>query len=73
MKDKLAKAFGAMTLFSFIAALRENARRSYEKKPGKGYVPAGPHANVRGTYVRNPKVAAQINSMHERWFSARFA
>lgn len=35
------------------------------------YIPGGPHANVRGTHVRNPKVAAQINAMHERIEFAR--
>lgn len=29
------------------------------------FVPGGPHANVRGTFVRNPKIAAQINAMHD--------
>jgi hypothetical protein len=36
------------------------------------YVPAGPHANVKGTFVRNPKVAAQMNAMHDAWFAKKF-
>jgi hypothetical protein len=36
------------------------------------YLPAGPHVNVKGTFVRNPKIAAQMNAMHDRWFAAKF-
>ena len=35
------------------------------------FVPGGPHANVNGTFVRNPKVAAQMNAMHAKWEAAR--
>jgi hypothetical protein len=42
------------------------------KKPG-AYRPGGPDPNVRGTYVRNPAIAAQVNAMHEKWLSAFLA
>lgn len=35
------------------------------------YIPAGPNANVRGTYVKNPRVAAHENMMHEKWIEKK--
>lgn len=39
-------------------------KRSWRPNVSK-YIPGGPHANVRGTYVRNAKQAANINETHE--------
>jgi hypothetical protein len=36
------------------------------------YIPAGPNANANGTFVRNPKIASQMNAMHDAWFAAKF-
>lgn len=37
------------------------------------YIPAGERRNVDLTAVKNPKVAAQINAMHDKWLSAKMA
>lgn len=37
------------------------------------YIPGGPRCNVKGTFIRNPKVAAQVNAMHDAWSQARTA
>lgn len=36
------------------------------------YVPAGQFCNVRPTKVKNPKVAAQMQQMHEVWYAKKF-
>lgn len=35
------------------------------------YVPGGPNPNVEPTLVRNPKIAAHVRMMHEKWLAAR--
>lgn len=37
------------------------------------YMPGGPTPNVRGTYVKNPRIAADMNARHERIEEARNA
>lgn len=37
------------------------------------YTPGGEYCNVQGTPVRNPKIAAQINAMYEKWWIAKQA
>jgi hypothetical protein len=35
------------------------------------FMPGGPHANVRGTYVKHSGIARQMNAMHAKWEAAR--
>lgn len=37
------------------------------------YVPGGPRCNVEPTKVRNPKIAANVQMMHEKWLHAFIA
>lgn len=37
------------------------------------YIPGGPHCNVSPTRVKNPKIAAQMQAMHEKWLAAKIA
>lgn len=39
---------------------------------GNRYTPAGPGANVRGTYVKNPATAFNVNKMHNAWYEKKF-
>lgn len=41
-------------------------------KEDKRYTPAGPNSNVRAAIIRNPKVAANVAMMHEKWLSNYF-
>ena len=34
------------------------------------YIPGGDRCNVEPTRVRNPKVAANVQMMHEKWLAA---
>lgn len=36
------------------------------------YIPAGTKRNVRGTYVKNPKKAENINKMFWLWYEKKF-
>ncbi len=36
------------------------------------FMPGGVGRNVELTTVRNPKIAAQVNAMHDKWFAQRF-
>ena len=36
------------------------------------YVPGGERRNVRGTFVKNKKIAAQMNDMHVKWYVNKF-
>ena len=36
------------------------------------YIPGGSRCNVKSTIVRNPKVAAQVQAMHEAWSLKKF-
>ena len=47
-------------------------KRQKIRRPGR-YIPGGPRANVSATPVKNPKVASQMNAMHDRWYASRFA
>lgn len=37
------------------------------------YIPAGQHCNVEPTKIRNPKIAANVQMMHEKWLAAKIA
>lgn len=37
------------------------------------YMPAGPTCNVKPTKIKNPKIAAHVQMMHERWWAAKQA
>jgi len=58
----------AASLIREIPAGMRSFKRQKIKRPGK-YLPSvcGP------SLVKNPAVAAQMNSMHDRWYAARFA
>lgn len=66
MKDTVKSVFANITMSAFLSALRENARRSYKKKPKRILTHQHPG-------VRNPAIAAQMNAMHDRWFAVHFA
>lgn len=46
------------------------------RNPLKNYsryiMPAGPNKNVKGPQVRNPKIAAQMNAMHDALYFKKF-
>jgi hypothetical protein len=50
---------------------RHNTKGTKIKMGGK-YIPAGPRANVAGTFVKNPAVAHQVNQMHSAWYEKKF-
>lgn len=71
---------GLMTFDSFKLTPREQLRQKLGKAPeGKKwsisgiYWPAGPNCNVKPTRVRNPKIRAHVQMMHEKWLNARAA
>ncbi len=37
------------------------------------YMPGGERCNVLPTIIRNPKVAAHVQMMHEKWLAAKTA
>jgi hypothetical protein len=43
------------------------------KWAGGVYIPGGDRRNVEPTSVRNPKVAANVQMMYEKWASAKAA
>lgn len=42
-------------------------------KSSSVYWPGGPHCNVEPTRVKNPRVAANVQMMHEKWLAVRVA
>ncbi len=36
------------------------------------YIPGGSKCNVEPAVIRNPKVAAQVGAMHEKWLAEQF-
>jgi len=59
-----------------MKAFWRNLRRVYEIRDGRGYInwkwiPAGPQANVKGTFVKNPKIRLHIEKMHTKWLLAK--
>lgn len=36
------------------------------------YMPAGKHKNVEDSKIRNPKVAANVQMMHDKWYEKKF-
>lgn len=35
------------------------------------YIPGGSHCNVLPARIRNPKIAAHVAMMHEKWWAAK--
>lgn len=51
---------------------RDKSPRNLLKGYNRRYMPAGPDMNVAGARVKKPKVAAQMNAMHDAWYFKKF-
>lgn len=76
--SKIATAIGILSAADLSPAFILNEARGRAPKGQRWisssvYIPAGPRQNVEPTAVRNPKVAAQMNAMFDKWNNARIA
>jgi hypothetical protein len=73
-----SSAIAALAMVGLLSPAQQFHRERGKAPPGKrwvnssAYIPGGPHATVRGTYVKKRKTAVQMNAMHDKWFAARF-
>lgn len=49
---------------------RGKAPKGMKFRSSSIYTPGGPNRNVEPTLIKNPKVAANVQMMHERWHAA---
>jgi hypothetical protein len=56
---------------NYFTLQRGRSGRSKPRKQNSCYTAGGPNPKIRGTYVRNPAIAEQVNAMHEKWLAAK--
>lgn len=74
----IAAAIGINNIFEVSPAQilhkqRGKAPKGSRFKSSSVYWPAGPFCNVEPTRVKNPKIAAHVQMMHEKWLAAKAA
>lgn len=77
----IAMASGLKETFDFNKHSTAEFFRNIRGKTPKGkrwnggvYIPGGSRSNVAGCPApRNPKIGAQVNAMHEKWWAAKLA
>ena len=71
----MAASLGMFHIPSTAAVLQKDRGKA---PPGKRwvsssvYMPGGPRCNVEPTPFRNPKIAAHVQMMHDRWYANKF-
>lgn len=69
VSEKVRQALASMGLN--IDPMKDFKRRMRKQMPNV-YLPGGRRRNVRGTYIKNEKIALQMNQMHVNWYLKKF-
>lgn len=71
----IAAAMGMMHIPSTAAVLQKQRGKAPSGKrfiSTSVYMPGGPRCNVQPAKIRNPKIAAHVAMMHDKWYAKKF-